>query len=180
MKIEVVKIGAVKLNEANPRTITDERFAKLVKSIKEFPEMLNIRPIVVDANMTVLGGNMRMRACMEAGLERIPIIKAADLTDEQQQRFIIADNVAFGEWDFDALANEWDTEQLAEWGLNVSTFSTDEFTNKNKEVNVDDYADECTITLKFTSEDYEQVKTGLHEISDKPETAILKLLKLHE
>ena len=99
MKVQTVKISEVKSNPNNPRLIKDEKFAKLVKSIKEFPEMLELRPIVVNSDMVVLGGNMRLKACKEAGLKEVPIIKADDLTDEQQKEFIIKDNVGFGEWD---------------------------------------------------------------------------------
>ena len=117
--IEKVKLSEVKSNPNNPRLIKDEKFSKLVKSIKEFPKMLEIRPIVVNDEMVVLGGNMRLKACKEAGLKEIPIIKASDLTEEQQREFIIKDNVGFGEWDWDILANEWDAEHLEEWGLDV-------------------------------------------------------------
>jgi hypothetical protein len=117
--IEKVKLSEVKSNPNNPRLIKDEKFSKLVKSIKEFPKMLEIRPIVVNDEMVVLGGNMRLKACKEAGLKEIPIIKASDLTEEQQREFIIKDNVGFGEWDWDILANEWDSEHLEEWGLDV-------------------------------------------------------------
>jgi ParB-like chromosome segregation protein Spo0J len=110
--IEKVKLSEVKSNPNNPRLIKDEKFSKLVKSIKEFPKMLEIRPIVVNDEMVVLGGNMRLKACKEAGLKEIPIIKASDLTEDQQREFIIKDNVGFGEWDWDILANEWDSEQL--------------------------------------------------------------------
>jgi DNA modification methylase len=99
--------------------IKDDKFKKLVKSIKEFPEMLQLRPIIVDDNCVVLGGNMRLRACIEAGLKRVPIIKASALTPEQQKRFIISDNVGFGEWDWDILANEWDQDELIDWGLDL-------------------------------------------------------------
>jgi hypothetical protein len=81
--------------------------------------MLEIRPIVVNSDMIVLGGNMRLKACKEAGLKEIPIIFADDLTEEQQREFIIKDNVGFGEWDWEMIANEWDAEQLEEWGLDV-------------------------------------------------------------
>jgi ParB-like chromosome segregation protein Spo0J len=117
--IEKVKLSEVKSNPNNPRLIKDEKFSKLVKSIKEFPKMLEIRPIVVNDEMVVLGGNMRLKACKEAGLKEIPIIKASDLTEDQQREFIIKDNVGFGEWDWDILANEWDSEELADWGLDV-------------------------------------------------------------
>ena len=97
MNIETVKISAVKTNPNNPRVIKDEKFDKLVQSIKDFPQMLEIRPIVVNDDMIVLGGNMRLKACKEAGLKEVPIIKASDLTEEQQREFIIKDNVGFGE-----------------------------------------------------------------------------------
>lgn len=116
---EVVKISEIKENASNPRFIRDDRFDKLVKSIKEFPEMLKLRPIVVNAMMVVLGGNMRLKACAAAGLKEVPIIKAEDLTPEQQREFIIKDNSGYGEWDMDMLANEWDIEQLKEWGIDM-------------------------------------------------------------
>jgi DNA modification methylase len=117
--IQNVKISEVKANPNNPRLIKDDKFKKLVKSIQEFPEMLQLRPIVVNDDMIVLGGNMRLKACKEAGLKEVPIIKASDLTDEQQREFIIKDNVGFGEWDWSDLANNWDTEKLEEWGLDL-------------------------------------------------------------
>jgi DNA modification methylase len=122
MKTITVKINEVKSNPNNPRIIKDDKFKKLVASIKELPQMLQLRPIVVNEDMIVLGGNMRLKACKEAGLKEIPIIKASELNEEQQRAFIIKDNVGFGEWDWDALANEWDAEQLDEWGLDVPNF----------------------------------------------------------
>ena len=119
MHIHEVKISEVKKNPNNPRTIKDEKFAKLVQSIREFPEMLRLRPIVVNDDMIVLGGNMRLKACKEAGLKVVPIIKASDLTEDQQRQFIIKDNVGFGEWDWEMLANEWDADKLGEWGLDL-------------------------------------------------------------
>jgi DNA modification methylase len=122
MKTITVPINEVKSNPNNPRIIKDDKFKKLVASIKELPQMLQLRPIVVNEDMIVLGGNMRLKACKEAGLKEIPIIKASELNEEQQRAFIIKDNVGFGEWDWDALANEWDAEQLQEWGLDVPNF----------------------------------------------------------
>ena len=119
MKTEKVKIGKIKNNPNNPRLIKDDKFKKLVKSVKEFPEMLEIRPIVVDKDNIVLGGNMRLRACQEAGLKEVHIIQADKLTEKQQREFIIKDNVGFGEWEWDDLANEWDTEKLEDWGLDL-------------------------------------------------------------
>jgi hypothetical protein len=115
-------INQVKANPNNPRIIKDDKFKKLVKSIQDFPEMLELRPIVVNDDMIVLGGNMRLKACKEAGLTKIPVIKASNLTEEQQKEFIIKDNVGFGEWDWEQLANEWDAEMLNEWALNVPQF----------------------------------------------------------
>ena len=124
-KHETVKISEIKLNPNNPRLIKDDKFKKLVKSIQEFPEMLDIRPIVVNSDMIILGGNMRFKACKEAGLKEIPIIIADNLTEEQQREFLIKDNTSGGEWDFEMLANEWDVEQLEEWGLDVPFFDTE-------------------------------------------------------
>jgi ParB-like chromosome segregation protein Spo0J len=119
MEIKTVKLSEVKSNPNNPRIIKDDKFSKLVKSINEFPKMLEIRPIVVNADMIVLGGNMRLKACKEAGLKEVPVIFAQDLTEDEQKQFIIKDNVGFGEWDWDMLANEWEPELLEDWGLEV-------------------------------------------------------------
>ena len=116
MKLEINKL---KPNKDNPRIIKDDKFKKLVKSIKEFPEMLELRPIVVDEDMTILGGNMRHKASIEAGLKEVHIKIAKGLTEEQKQEFIVKDNVGFGEWEWDILANEWDSTKLNEWGLDV-------------------------------------------------------------
>ena len=114
-----VKISKVKGNPSNPRIIKNDKFKKLVKSIQEFPEMLKLRPIVVDEDMIVLGGNMRLKASKDAGLKEVWIEVAEGLTEEQKKEFIVKDNVGFGEWEWDMLANEWDSVQLAEWGLDV-------------------------------------------------------------
>jgi len=126
MEIKTVKLSEIKSNPNNPRIIKDDKFSKLVKSIQEFPKMLEIRPIVVNADMIVLGGNMRLKACKEAGLKEVPIIFADDLTEDEQKQFIIKDNVGFGEWDWDMIANEWDAEQVEEWGLDIPEFSIKE------------------------------------------------------
>ena len=125
MKAEFISISKVKANPNNPRIIKDDKFEKLVKSIKEFPKMLELRPIVVNEHMIVLGGNMRLKACKEAGLKEIPIIKASELTEEQQKEFIIKDNVGFGEWDWNDLANNWDADKLNEWGLDIPGFEAE-------------------------------------------------------
>jgi site-specific DNA-methyltransferase (adenine-specific) len=124
--IQNVPINTVKANPNNPRIIKDDKFAKLVKSINEFPQMLNLRPIVVNDDMVVLGGNMRLKACKEAGLKEIPIIKASELSEQQQKEFIVKDNVGYGEWDWDDLANNWDVDELTEWGLDIPGFVNEE------------------------------------------------------
>ena len=117
MEVKKVKISEIKTNPKNPRLIKDDKFKKLVKSIQEFPQMLELRPIVVDENNIVLGGNMRLKACIEVGVKEIFIVQANDLTEQQKDEFIVKDNVGFGEWDWDILANEWDADKLGEWGL---------------------------------------------------------------
>lgn len=122
MNITELKIAAIKANPNNPRIIKDDKFRKLVESIKSFPEMLKLRPIVVNDDMIVLGGNMRLKACKEAGLKVVPIIKASDLTEEQQREFIIRDNAPAGEWDWEMLANDWDEVALMSWGVEIPHF----------------------------------------------------------
>jgi len=135
--IETVKISEVKPNPNNPRLIKDDKFQQLVKSIKDFPEMLNLRPIVVNDDMVVLGGNMRLKACKEAGLKEVPIIKASNLSEQQQKEFIIKDNVGFGEWDWEQLTNEWEAEELQEWGLEVPNWSVGIIENEMDEDDID-------------------------------------------
>lgn len=122
----------IKLNKNNPRFIKDEKFQQLVKSIKDFPEMLEKRPIVVDEDNTVLGGNMRLRAVREVGLKEVPYIKAEGWTEEQKRQFIIKDNVGYGSWNWDELFNEWDAEELTDWGLELpgDVFGEEEGTDK--------------------------------------------------
>tara|TARA_R110000764_G_scaffold89383_3_gene170872 strand:- start:3453 stop:4064 length:612 start_codon:yes stop_codon:yes gene_type:complete len=135
-KIEIVGIKKISLNTGqieglpqNPRFIKDAKFKKLVESIKAFPEMLNIRPIVVNEDMVILGGNMRYRACLSVGLKNIPIIIAKDLTLEETKQFLIKDNVGFGEWDWDVLANKWEVDEIIDWGLDVSNVSIKDYSD---------------------------------------------------
>jgi len=122
--MEKLPIHKLKANPNNPRVIRDEKFKKLVKSIKEFPEMLEARPVVVNPDMVVLGGNMRLKALREAGVEEAPVY-IASWDEVKQRQFIIKDNVGFGEWDWDALANEWNEEELQDWGLDIPGFDLD-------------------------------------------------------
>lgn len=171
MKTKQVKITEVKMNPNNPRIIKDDKFNKLVKSIQEFPKMLEIRPIVVNQDMIVLGGNMRLKACKEAGLKEVPIVMADDLTEEEQRQFIIKDNVGFGEWDWEMLANEWDNEQLSDWGLEVPVFG--------HEINESLTEDDLDMTEEF---DPVGISSGLQRvvfIFDGPEEAKSYLESLH-
>lgn len=124
MKRETTRLNLndIKLNDKNPRTINRRQLDRLVKSVQEFPEMTELRPIVVDENNTILGGNMRYRAMQKLGMSTAEVVKVSGLTDDQKREFIIKDNVAFGDWDWDALANEWDMGQLDEWGLDIPEF----------------------------------------------------------
>ena len=170
MKTEKVKIGKIKNNPNNPRLIKDDKFKKLVKSIKEFPEMLEIRPIVVDKDNIVLGGNMRLRACQEAGLKEVHILQADKLTEKQQREFIIKDNVGFGEWDWDDLANEWDTEELEDWGLDLPVYieDSDEF---GTDFSLADGDKEPFQQMTFTlaDEQAEQIKNAITDIKQTEE-----------
>lgn len=124
-----IKVSTLKPNPDNPRVIRDEKFKKLVQSIKDFPQMMSLRPMVVDESNVLLGGNMRLRAIQELGMKEIPdawVKRAADLTEEQKKEFIIKDNVGFGEWDWDILADEWDAEQLEDWGLDIPEWDNEE------------------------------------------------------
>jgi DNA modification methylase len=123
-----MKLSKLKPNPNNPRIIKDDKFKKLVKSINDFPKMLALRPIVVDENFIVQGGNMRLKALQEIGFKDIPdewVKQVSDLSEDEKKQFIIKDNVGFGEWDFDDLANNWDAEQLTEWGLDIPNFEAE-------------------------------------------------------
>jgi len=158
MKAITTKLYKIKSNPNNPRLIKDDKFHKLVKSIKEFPQMLDIRPIVVNDDMIVLGGNMRLKACKEAGLKEVPIIKASELTAEQQREFIIKDNVGFGEWDWDMIANEWDAEQLGDWGLDLPV----DFNVVEEEAEEDDYVEPDNLKVDVVLGDL--IEIGEHRL----------------
>ena len=178
MNTKKMKLKDIKLNPSNPRVIKDNKFKQLVKSIQEFPQMLEIRPIVVNDDNIVLGGNMRLRACQEAGLKEVPVIVASDLTPEQQKQFIIKDNIGYGEWDWELLANDWNVEELEEWGLTIPNFETNlDYSDKNKEVDTDSFSEDMVMTLKFTEEQYLIVREKLSAIAATPEEAILKLIE---
>lgn len=176
MKTEKVKIEKVRLSANNPRVIKNDKFKKLVKSIKDFPDMLKLRPIVVDETMTVLGGNMRLRACLEAGLKEVYIIKASDFTEEQKKEFVIKDNSSFGEWDWDLLANEWNIDELDAWGLDLPKvyFEEDnepEFDEDELAMNLDSYINGAIkqVVLYYPQEDYEKLIDSFEQLRNKLE-----------
>lgn len=166
-----VKISEIKPNPNNPRLVKDDKFAKLVQSIKDFPEMLELRPIVVNDDMIVLGGNMRLKACKEAGLKEIPIIKASQLTEEQQREFIIKDNLGYGEWDWEMIANQWDTEKLNEWGMDIPDFKGTEI-----EAVEDDY--EIPEEIKSDIVLGDLIEIGQHRLLCGDSTDIDSVIKL--
>ena len=175
-----VKLSEIKLNPNNPRLIKDDKFKKLVKSIKEFPQMLKIRPIVVNSDMVILGGNMRYKACKEAGMKEVSIIIADNLTEDQQREFLIKDNVSGGEWDWEVLANEWDSEQLEGWGLDIPDFESYNdinYSEKNKELDLNDFEDQkYTIKLEYSEDDYNIVKERLQELGQTAEKTLYDAL----
>lgn len=167
--IQNVPINTVKANPNNPRIIKDDKFAKLVKSINEFPQMLKLRPIVVNDDMVVLGGNMRLKACKEAGLKEIPIIKASELTEQQQKEFIVKDNVGYGEWDWSDLANNWDSDQLEDWGLDIPGFSDVEDLGENFSLPDGDKAPFQQMTFTLADEQATQIKNAIDDIKGSEE-----------
>lgn len=167
MKSKTQKVGLSKLqpNADNPRFIKDEKYKKLKQSLIDFPEMLELRPIVVDESFTILGGNMRFRAAKEIGLKEVFITVAEGLTDEQKKEFIIKDNASFGDWDWDALANDWDDIDLGDWGVDVWKSEEDDLTNNdeykgsNPELELDNFlnAEIKRMYLVYDSETFEKV-----------------------
>lgn len=162
IETKLYKISDIKPNPNNPRIIKDDKFLKLVNSIKEFPEMLKIRPIVINEDNIVLGGNMRLKACKEAKLKEIPVIMASELTEAQQREFIIKDNIGFGEWDFQDLAQNWNAEELETWGLDLPTFASEVDYSILDEDDISSQLESMTngvkkaIQIEFESEHYEE------------------------
>ena len=148
-----VSINQIKVNPKNPRILKDEKFFKLKKSLEDFPEMLEKRPLVVftdkDGKFVVLGGNMRLKVANELGFKELPIILADDWTEEQKAQFLIKDNVSYGDWDWDLLANEWDVELLNDWGIDIPNFNVDEIDySALDDVEIDDEIDNLTANVK--------------------------------
>ena len=142
-----MNIKEIKPNPNNPRLCRDHKFKLLVKSIQDFPQMLELRPIVIDENNMVLGGNMRLKACLEAGLTDVPVIHANNLTEAQKKEFIIKDNISFGEHDWDALANEWNIIELDEWGLDIPAFANNDIEETKDNAKGGKTCPNCGLTL---------------------------------
>jgi len=171
MKAKLVPIKSIKTNPKNPRVIKDEKFQKLVKSIQEFPKMLDLRPIVVNKSMMVLGGNQRLKACIEAGLKEVPILIADELTKAEQERFIITDNVNFGDWDFSDLNANWNLESLENWGLDIDSnlIQSDlSFSDMNPEEIVLRPYNKTHVLLSFPPEKFAEIKDILDKITEFP------------
>jgi hypothetical protein len=152
------------LNPNNPRLIKDDKFKKLVQSIKDFPEMLDIRPIVVNKDMIILGGNMRYRACKEAGIKEIPVI-VTDLSEDKQREFLIKDNVSGGEWDWDMIANEWDELELIEWGVDIPVFDIEP---EGEDLIGEDKNNPAIIKITFESvEQLQKAEIDIRELIDR-------------
>ena len=154
-------IKLIKPNPNKPRDIRDAKFKQLVRSIQEFTEMLELRPIVVNEDMVTLGGNMRLRACIEAGLTDVPVVIAKGLSEEQQQEFIIKDNVGFGEWDWDDLANNWDEANLKQWGLDFPMFD---------EAKIEDEQDTqpfIKVSIEATNDTFIEMNEKLQNLCDE-------------
>ena len=170
----IQKISQLIPNPDNPRFIKDDKFKKLVQSIKDFPEMLKLRPIVINLDKMVLGGNMRLKAAIDAGLKEVPVV-IADLSKEQEKEFIIKDNLGFGQWDWDIIANEWDTDKLSEWGLaviNMEEFYGEETFDENKDTTEDD---NVLINLTMPYDQYELMQDDFQKFIKKYPKIVCKV-----
>jgi len=177
-EIIIVNVSDIKENEENPRYITKDDFADLVESIKGFPQMLEVKPIVLDENYIILGGNMRIKALKEAGFKTVPVAIATGWSDEQKKEFIIKDNIHSGRWDTDILANDWNTDKLASWGLNIFTpedINLGEFFEEEEERNEPGTLSN-TIVLTYSDDECIIIKDKLSKIASTPEEAIRILL----
>ena len=156
-----VKVDKVKSNPKNPRLIKDDKFKKLVKSIKDFPEMESVRPIVVNKDMVILGGNMRYKAMIECGYKEVNV-EVVDWSEQKQNEFIIKDNVGFGEWEWEMVANEWDEIELKDWGMDLPMFAVPVDYSILDSEDISDQLNDMTngvkkaIQIEFEAEHYEQ------------------------
>jgi ParB-like chromosome segregation protein Spo0J len=160
---QLVPLVELHTNPNNPRVLRDESFKKLCASLKGFPEMMRLRPIIADANGMILGGNQRFEAAKELGWQEVPVIWASELTEAQKQEFIIRDNVQFGEWDWECLSNEWDADMLEEWGL-AGVFTMDAASADYPEIPGGERSTFATINFTFTLAQKEEIETKIEEM----------------
>ena len=165
MQIKKVKISEIKSNPSNPRFIKDYKFGQLVKSIREFPKMLKVRPIIINDKNVILGGNMRYKAAVEVGLKEVYVQTFDDLTEEEQREFIIKDNIGFGEWDWDILANDWDVNQLSDWGLDAIKHDWEDLDYIDEEVDAPEL-EETKLTITIPNEDRDEKQKLTNDLKD--------------
>lgn len=159
-----MKLSSIKKNPDNPQTIKDVDFKKLVKSIKEFPKMMELRPLIIDDNNIIIGGNKRYDALIHLGYDEVPnnwIKKASKLTKDEIQRFIIADNVNFGEWDYEKLKNQFDKDHLNYWGIDLPDYD-------RKELEMSTYQlkpyKKTHILISFNPDDFNKISSIIDEL----------------
>ena len=162
----MIKLSTIKVNPDNPRIIKDDKFRKLVKSIEEFPKMMKLRPIIVDGNNIVLGGNMRLKALQELKYKEIPdewVKQANELTEDEKKRFIIADNVSFGEHDWEVLSNEWNVEDLEAWGVDLPVFNNEKLIAKTEQLK--DFA-RSHVLISYHPDNHDKIQKLLEELNE--------------
>lgn len=180
--MEYRKLKDIKLLDRNPRTIRDDDFKKLVHSIEANPDYFEARPLILSdrtGELVIIAGNQRYRAAKELKLKEVPTFLIKDLTEEREKEIIIRDNVSNGQWDWDILANEWDTDNLEEWGVVVNSFNADDIDlDKFFEENNEEKETKNKIILEYTNEEFEMVNEAFKNHSGSKEQIVFKLLGL--
>jgi len=166
MKVHNLEINKIKENPNNPRKIDDNSLKRLKQSIKDFPQMLDIRPLVVDNNNVVLGGNMRLKALKDLGYTNINVVYVDNLTEEQKKEFIIKDNLSYGEWDWNILNVEWNIQELSEWGMEIVNFIEEDLSYEDLVDTEKTKSPKITITLR-TLEDLQEAEIDVRELLDR-------------
>jgi hypothetical protein len=177
VKNETLPLESLQVNPLNPRVITDKKLNKLVKSIKELPEMINVRPIVVNEDNVILGGNMRYKALQKLGYKDVEVIKVYGLTEDQQKTFLIKDNTPYGEWNWETLLNgRWNIDTLEDWGVELPTWK--DTTELDMDFTGVDIVNKKSLKLMFTETEYPLVMEALQRVNKDHNLALLTLLEL--